>query len=116
MHQVFRFDCVFYYVRNLDHSIEFYSQVLGFSLVSRDAVARFNIDGVLFELVPIDDAALLSGTGNARLTLAVDDIHAARSKLQGEQVAVSEVHTVSNGLLASFADPDGNEIVLWQYT
>lgn len=48
----FRFDCVFYYVSELDRAIAFYTAVLGFELASRDAVARFRIDGVLFELVP----------------------------------------------------------------
>ena len=48
----FRFDCIFYYVRDLDRAIAFYATVLGFRLSSRDAVARFNVDGVRFELVP----------------------------------------------------------------
>ena len=116
MNQVYRFDCVFYYVADLDRSIDFYTNVLGLHLASRDAVARFHIDGVLFELVPTDDASLFSGKGNARLTLGVEDIFAASSKLQAQHVAVSEVRTVSNGRLASFTDPDGNEIILWQYT
>ena len=116
MNQVFKFDCIFYYVSDLDRSIDFYTKVLGLSLASRDAVARFHIDSVLFELVPTDDASVFSGKGNARLTLAVDDINAARSKLLTERVAVSEVRTVANGLLASFTDPDGNEIILWQYS
>ena len=115
MSQDFRFDCLFYYVSDLDRSIDFYSRVLGLRLESRDAVARFHIDGVLFELVPADAASLLSGKGNARLTLAVEEINAARDKLIARQVAVSAVRQVSNGFLASFADPDGNEIVVWQY-
>ena len=111
----FRFDSIFYYVSDLDRSIDFYTRVLDFPLTSRDAVARFHIDGVLFELVPTEDVSLLSGKGNARLTLAVDDIYAARASLLGKQVSVSEIQTVSTGLLAKFADPDNNEIVLWQY-
>ncbi len=91
MNPVFKFDCIFYYVGDLDRSIDFYTKVLGLSLASRDAVVRFHIDGVLFGLVPTDDASLFSGKGNARLTLAVDDIYAARSKLLAERVAVSEV-------------------------
>jgi len=47
-----QFDCVFYFVSDLDRSVRFYSDVLGLRLKSRDAVARFNVDGVLFELVP----------------------------------------------------------------
>ena len=111
----FRLDCVFYYVGDLDRAIEFYSTVLGFPLSSRDAVARFDVDGLLFELVPASDPSTLAGSGNARLTLAVEDIRAASEQLRARGVAVSAVRRVVNGSLAAFADPDGNELVLWQY-
>ena len=111
----FRFDCVFYYVGDLYRAVAFYVDVLGLQLSSRDAVARFDIDGVLFELVPSTDPAVLCGHGNARLTLEVDDIESAVEDLRAKGVPVSEVEAVSNGRLASFEDPDGNELVLWQY-
>jgi len=138
----FRFDCVFYYVSDLDRAIDFYAPVLGLRLLSRDAVARFHIDGVLFELVPAQDSAVLEGCaaerpsgddraaalgksrcrpwrlaggGNARLCLAVDDIDDAAAALTAQGVRVSDVRVVSNGALASFEDPDGNEIAMWQY-
>ena len=110
----FRFDCVFYYVRDLDRAIAFYATVLGCRLSSRDAVARFDVDGVRFELVPTGDASVLSGRGNARLTLAVNDIDAAARELRAYGVPVSDVHQVVNGRLASLTDPDRNEIILWQ--
>lgn len=110
-----RFDCIFYYVRSLDEAVRFYSGVLGFQLESQDAVARFRIDGVLFELVPAQDEHKVSGYGNARLTLEVRDIGAAVRYLQVRGVKVGDIVAVSNGLLAPFCDPDGNELVLWQY-
>lgn len=113
--QKFKFDCIFYYVSDLDRSIHFYSQILGFHLTSCDAVARFYIDVVLFELVPAYDNLLLSGKGNARFTLAVDDIYVAKDKLLSKHVAVSEIQRVSNEFLASFTDPNDNDIVLWEY-
>lgn len=112
----FRFDCVFYYVSDLDRAIAFYTTILGLQLVSRDVVARFRIGGVLFELVPTTEPDVLSGNGNARLTLAVDKIEAAAQRLRTKGVSVSEVRQVSNGRLASLKDPDGNELVLWQHT
>jgi hypothetical protein len=36
-------------------------RVLGLQLVSRDVVARFRVDGVLFELVPTTERRVLSG-------------------------------------------------------
>jgi catechol 2,3-dioxygenase-like lactoylglutathione lyase family enzyme len=112
----FRFDCVFYYVADLDRAIRFYEDMLGFRLSSRDAVARFRVDGVLVELVPTEDPQLLSGQGNARLTLAVRDLDAAVAGLARKAVETSDVHPVSNGRFVTLRDPDGNEVVLWQYS
>ena len=111
----FRFDCVFYYVSDLDRAIAFYVSALGFELASRDAVARFLVDGVLVELVPTSDARLLSGGGNARLAMAVERIDAAIEGLRAKGLVVSDAKRVSNGYLASLKDPDGNEVALWQY-
>jgi len=106
------FDCVFYYVRDLDSAIQFYSDVLGIPLISQDAVARFDVDGVLFELVPAPDESKMLGSGNARLCLRVADIDEASEDLRSMGVPVSSVHVVENGRLASVEDPDGNELVL----
>src|SRR5512139_2750711 len=103
----FKFDCVFYYVSDLDRAIKFYTEILGLSLKSCDVVARFDIDDVLFELVPTNDSSRFSGEGNARLTLGVDDLHQAAAALTSRGVAVSDMHEVQNGVFASFADPDG---------
>ncbi len=110
----FQFDCIFYYVSDLDRAIEFYAAILGLRLTSRDAVARFDVDGVLFELVRTVDPGVLSGRGNARLTLSVHEIEAAVKELRSRAVPVSGLRRVSNGRLASLTDPDGNEIILWQ--
>jgi catechol 2,3-dioxygenase-like lactoylglutathione lyase family enzyme len=109
-----RFDAVFYSVTDLDRSVAFYRDVLGLSLRSRDVVARFDVDGVLLELVPGDRSATAGG-GNARVCFAVDDVEAVAALLGRRGVAVGPVRTVSNGRMAAFPDPDGNELVLWQY-
>jgi catechol 2,3-dioxygenase-like lactoylglutathione lyase family enzyme len=109
-----RFDCVFYYVRDMERAISFYTRVLGLKLVSQDLVARFDIDGVLFELAPAPDEAALEGNGNARLCLGVDNIEQAVAELQARGVPTRDVQDVGNGLLAFFRDPEGNEICLWQ--
>lgn len=108
----FHFDCVFYYVSDLGRAIEFYRSTLGLKLVSRDEVARFDLDGILFELVP----GTPGGTGNGRLALRVENIDAACAELESKGVRVSEVQQKGNGKLALFWDPEGNEIALWQYT
>jgi catechol 2,3-dioxygenase-like lactoylglutathione lyase family enzyme len=99
----------------MERAISFYSDVLGLRLTSRDVVARFDIDGVLFELVPRRDKRKLRGDGNARLCLKVDDISQAVEYLMTKGTDAGEIQKVENGKLVSFEDPDGNEICLWQY-
>jgi catechol 2,3-dioxygenase-like lactoylglutathione lyase family enzyme len=110
----FRFDSVFYYVSDLERSVRFYRDVLGFTFVSQDTVARFDVDGLLFEIVPGNDE-LLSGEGNARFCLLVDDVDQTLRELRAKNVVTNGPHTKSNGVLGSFRDPDGNEICVWEY-
>ena len=110
----FNFDCVFYYVSDLDRAVRFYQDVLGLKVTSHDFVTRFEIGGVLFELVPTTDKAKLRGGGNARLSLAVDDISVAVAALKKKGVKATKVEDKQTGLLSFFTDPDGNEICLWQ--
>jgi len=108
------FDCVYYYVSDLDRAVRFFSDSLGLELSSRDHVARFKIDGVPFELVPTTDASRYSGHGNARLCFGVQDMPGAVEELKSKGVPVGPIHHVENGFLATFNDPDGNELALWQ--
>jgi catechol 2,3-dioxygenase-like lactoylglutathione lyase family enzyme len=111
----FHFDCVFYYVSDLEQSVQFYKDVLGFKLVSRDVIARFDIDGVLFELVPSSVKLRLPPKGNARLCLRVDSVEDLLIELGSRGVRTSHAQDKGTGVLGSFEDPDGNEICLWQY-
>jgi catechol 2,3-dioxygenase-like lactoylglutathione lyase family enzyme len=110
------FDAVYYHVTEMEKSIEFYRDLLGLKLTSRDYVARFDIDGVLFELVPNPRGNVLTGTGNARLSLEVADIRRATKALEARGVATTPVKEEPGGMLCYFKDPDGNELCLWQYT
>jgi catechol 2,3-dioxygenase-like lactoylglutathione lyase family enzyme len=111
----FHFDCVFYYGSDMERAISFYSNTLGLKATSRDVVARFDIDGVLFELVSTSDEKKPRGGGNARLCLKVDNIEQVLHYLKTANTPTSEIQRVANGKLASFEDPDGNEIYLWEY-
>ena len=99
----------------MERAIRFYSDVLGFTFVSRDVVARFEVDGILFELVPAPNRSKLQGAGNARLALRVDNIEQALNDLRAQGVPVTPAKNKGTGLLAFLQDPDGNEICLWQY-
>ena len=111
----FHFDCIFYYVLNMERAIDFYANIIGLKLISRDEVARFDIDGVLFELVPAQNVNKLKRDGNGGLCLKVKNIHQAVKELQMRGVSTSQIEEKKNGMLASFQDPDGNKICLWQY-
>jgi catechol 2,3-dioxygenase-like lactoylglutathione lyase family enzyme len=111
----FHFDCVFYYVSDMEAAIRFYRDVLNFRLVSHDMVARFDIDGVLFELVPAGARDNLRAPGNARLCLRVDSVEQALEELRAKSVRTASAVAKGTGVLGSFEDPDGNEICLWQY-
>jgi catechol 2,3-dioxygenase-like lactoylglutathione lyase family enzyme len=65
------FDTVFYYVTDMEASVAFYRDTLGLPLTSHDYVARFDLDGVLIELVPAPPGAAVPGNGNARLCFGV---------------------------------------------
>ena len=109
-----KFDSVYYHVDDMEKAIAFYRDVLGFQLVSRDYVARFKVDGVLFELVPNPPGQQLGGFGNARLSLGVSDIQQAVRALGGKGVSASQPKEEPGGMISFFKDPDGNELCLWQ--
>ena len=111
-----KFDAVYYHVSDMERSIPFYRDLLGMRLVSLGYVARFDLDGVLFELVPHPQGVVQPGSGNARVSLAVSDIRQATRALRERGVTTTAIKEEPGGLLAFFHDPDGNELCLWQYT
>ena len=110
----FSFDAVYYHVKDMEKAIAFYRNVLGFPLQSRDYVARFVVDSVLFELVPAPHGQTIAGPGNARLSLGVSNIEDAIRYLNSRGVQATPAKQEVGGLLSLFHDPDGNELCLWQ--
>jgi catechol 2,3-dioxygenase-like lactoylglutathione lyase family enzyme len=110
------FDCIFHYVADVDAAVPFYRDVLELELVSQDVVARFDIDGVRFELVRDSRPEPRLVGGNGHLCLGVSDMKEAQGWLRRKGVELSPPEAVQGGLLATFKDPDGNEIYVWQAT
>jgi predicted enzyme related to lactoylglutathione lyase len=73
------------------------------------------VDGILFELVPASAPEHLTGSGNARLALKVDDLGNAITDLRKKGISTTPIENKGTGLLAFLYDPDGNQICLWQY-
>jgi predicted enzyme related to lactoylglutathione lyase len=108
------FDTVFYYVTDMEASIVFYRDTLGLPMVSYDYVARFDLDGVLIELVPLPPGSVVPGNGNARLCFSVANLHETLEQLRSRGIATSKIKEKKDGKLALFRDPDGNELALWE--
>ena len=109
------FDTVFYYVSDMDASIAFYRDSLGLPLVSQDYVARFDLDGVLFELVRRPPGSVVPGSGYARLCFAVENLQQTLDEMHSRGIRTSTIKNKSGGKLAFFRDPDDNELCLWEY-
>jgi len=109
------FDAVFYYVTDMEHSICFYRDGLGIPMVSRDYVARFELDGVLIELVPRPPGFTVTGNKNARLCFSVANLEETLEQLHERGIDTSGIALKRGGRIAFFHDPDGNELSLWQY-
>jgi len=109
------FDAVFYYVTDMNVSIAFYRETLGLPLVSRDYVARFDLDGVLIELVPLPPGTVVPGSGNARLCFSVANLQETLEQIHARGIPTSKIKEHKDGKLAFFRDPDGNELCLWEY-
>ncbi len=109
------FDTVFYYVTDMEASIAFYRDTLGLPLVSHDYVARFDLDGVLIELVRLPPGSVVPGSGNARLCFSVPRLQETLEQMRARGIATSAIQNKEGGKLAFFRDPDGNELCLWEY-
>jgi catechol 2,3-dioxygenase-like lactoylglutathione lyase family enzyme len=114
----FRLEMINVPVSDVDRSIDFYVNKVGFNL-DHDHTPTDEIRFV--QLTPQGSPASISiGTGLPNtepgsvkgLQLVVDDIEAARTELTGRGVQVSEIDDLPWGKFAYFADPDGNGWVL----
>ena len=108
------FDAVFYYVTDMEAAIAFYRDTLGLPLVSQTSIARFDLDGVLIELVPLPPGTVAPGSGNARLCFSVANLQETLEQMHARGLATSKIKEKRDGKLAFFRDPDGNELCLWE--
>ena len=99
-------------VSNLDRSIAFYTNTLGFELTERRNDLKFahiqtNVPGLQIGLNEVPDP---KGSGSVVLNINVKDVTVARRQLEGRGVAFRGETVVIPGkvALAQFADPDGN--------
>jgi predicted enzyme related to lactoylglutathione lyase len=101
-------------VANLEKSIVFYTEVLGYTLNERRDDLRFahiatNVPGVDFGVNQVEKPA---GSGGIVLNIGVADVAEARKTLEARGVVFDGATTIIPGkvALAGFKDPDGNRL------
>ena len=103
-------------VADLDKSIAFYDQVLGFKTVERRDDLQFahvetNVPGLQLGL---SVGSAQKGTGAAIINISVADVVSARALLESRGVTFTGPTQIIPGkvALAGFRDPDGNQLRL----
>jgi catechol 2,3-dioxygenase-like lactoylglutathione lyase family enzyme len=108
-------DHVYYWTRDMDRAVAFYTDVVGFALIRREGSewAELDAGAVRFALHGADEGTAYSGT----VVLRVDDLEAARWTLEGRgavfDASVGEVAGYAR--FATFRDPDGNPVQIIEY-
>lgn len=105
-------------VTNLDRSIQWYQEVLGFKLLYRVeemgwcelATGNPRVNVGLSQVEKVEKG------GNAILTFGVKDIEKARRLVEEKKVRFDGQTRVYEGMvkLATFFDPDGNTMMLYE--
>ncbi len=110
-------------VRDLDRTIDFYTQNLGFYLLRRYVRngregCYIGLGDVLFELGVTEDIAAATASISTRLGLRVTDLDAVVAGLRSKGVEIveepAEMRTF-NGRQAAIRDPDGYVIALREW-
>lgn len=103
---------------DMEKAIRWYQDVLGFSLIYKmDEMAwcemKTPVEGVSLGMSEVESPEV---KGGATLTFGVKDIDAARAKLEKRDVRFDGATvTIPDAVkLATFFDPDGNKLMLFQ--
>ncbi len=116
---------IYYRVRDVEESIEFYTKNLGFTLLRKYLTngrlsAYVELDGVLLEFgVPADLSELPGERTIRRIGIAVDDMDAALADLTSKGVEVVREPwdaTTFWGRQAVIRDPSGYEVSLREWS
>jgi len=105
-----------YTVSNLQQSVNFYQNLLGFELIlSHDGWAEFNISGQRFAIYEINNEKNKNEQAGAIVYFEANPIETIVKSLQKKGVNFSgEVKVYSYGKLILFSDPDKNSLGLYE--
>ncbi len=109
-------DHIYYWTRDLDRALTFYTEVVGLPMVRRDGDEWAELDGGSVRLAlhgTDDENPPASGT----VVLRVDDLEATRWTLEQRGAAFDQYVGEVEGFarFATFRDPDGNPVQIIEY-
>ncbi len=103
---------VFYRADDMEATVRFYSQVLGFPLKFRDGDhwAAFDVGGMTLAF----EGGAPGGPGGATVSLRVDGLDALITDLRARGAAVSDLEVGPHERHAQLRDPAGNVLILYE--
>jgi catechol 2,3-dioxygenase-like lactoylglutathione lyase family enzyme len=107
-------DSVYYWTRDMDRAISFYTEVLGLELARRegDDWAEFRTGSVTFALHASAEQHPPSGTA----VFEVDDLDEARFAMQQSGAVFEGEGEAAGARFASLRDPDSNRLQLIEHS
>jgi predicted enzyme related to lactoylglutathione lyase len=102
-------------VSDMDRSVEFYRDVLGFKLTFEDPHwSSLQIGTTSVGLHPPFSRSEAVKGGGWIFGLSTADIRAFRARLEAAGVVCGDYHGTPGGVIFDFADPDGNRLQVIQ--
>lgn len=110
-------DHVYYWTRDMDRAVAFYTEVVGFTLVHRAGGEWAEMEAGPVRFALHGSAAEREMPGSGTVVLRVEDLDEARAALESQGVRfdayVGEVEDLAR--FATFRDPDANPVQLIEY-
>lgn len=105
-----------YNVSNMDRAVDFYQNALGLKLLfKREDWSEFEIGGQRFALRKVGNSPQNSMPGGAVISFQAEPIEDVIASLKKRGTPfIEELRVFDYGKLATFADPDGNRVGLYQ--
>jgi catechol 2,3-dioxygenase-like lactoylglutathione lyase family enzyme len=103
---------VFYRAPDMDAAVQFYTDVLGFTLKFRDSDhwAAFDVAGMTFAV----EGGAPGGSGGATVSLRVEGLAELVADLRGKGASVGPVESGPHERRATLTDPAGNTLLLYE--